>query len=197
MARAYGRGAFSVSLLQKGLSALGRICSQQPRHAFGHSGVHSQTTSSTPAASPPLGPGPYYIKVHQRTQTGSAQGELTVDLTVAEAEIAANIPHFGIPASLITTREGEVPPPQNLEIRNSGQGTLDYQIATDQSWLSVWPDQGSSAGETDTVEITVDPTNLEPGAFEGDDYDHGAATCRRSRRPLPQITRRHGRSRFR
>ena len=127
----------------------------------------NETITITPASSPPLEPEPYFIAVHVRTQGVPVEGTLTADVTVSEEEIAANVPVFGIPASVITTREGETPPPQNLEIRNAGRGTLDYQIATDPSWLSVWPDQGSSAGEKDTVEITVDPTNLEPGAFEG------------------------------
>ena len=126
-----------------------------------------ETITITPASSPPLEPGPYFIAVNARTLGAHVKRTLTADLTVSDEEIAANIPHFGIPASLIMTIEGETPAPQSLEIHNSGQGTLDYQIATDQSWLSVWPDQGSSAGETDTVEITVDPTNLEPGAFDG------------------------------
>ena len=121
----------------------------------------------TPESSPPLGPGPYFIKIHQRTDTGRAQGKLTVDLTVAEAEIAAKVPHFGIPASLITTREGEVPPPQILEVRNAGEGLLNYKIATDQPWLSVSPDQGSAMEETDIIEIRTDPMAMEPGAFEG------------------------------
>ena len=126
-----------------------------------------ETISITPASSHPLEPGLYFIAVHVRTQGVSVQGSLTAEVTAAESVISANIPHFGIPASVITTREGEAPAPQVLEIRNSGRGTLDYEIATDQPWLSVWPDQGSSVGETDTVEIIVDPTNLEPVAYEG------------------------------
>ena len=127
----------------------------------------NETITITPASSPPLRPGPYFIAVHVRTQGVHVKRKLTADVTVSEEEIAAKVPAFGIPASLITTWEGETPPPQNLEIRNSGQGTLDYQIATDPSWLSVWPDQGSSAGETDIIEIRADPMAMEPGAFEG------------------------------
>ena len=126
-----------------------------------------ETITITPASNPPLEPGPYFIAVHVRTQGVRVNRTLTADVTVSEEEIAAKAPHFGIPASLITTQEGETPAPQSLEIRNSGRGTLDYEITTDQPWLSVWPDQGSSAGETDTVEITVDPSNLEPGTYEG------------------------------
>ncbi|MDE0435497.1 MAG: M12 family metallopeptidase [Bryobacterales bacterium] len=126
-----------------------------------------ETITITPASSRPLEPGQYFIAVHARKQGLSVQGSLTAEMTVSESVIAAKIPHFDIPVSLITTMEGETPPPQILEIRNSGRGTLDYQISTDQPWLSVWPDQGSSAGETETVEITVDPANIEPGAYEG------------------------------
>ena len=122
----------------------------------------------TPESSPPLEPGPYFIAINVRTAGVRVKGTLTAEVNVSESAISANVPHFGFPASLLTkTVKGENPPPQDLEIRNSGGGTLDYQITTDQSWLSVSPDQGSSMGETDTVEIAVDPANLEPGAFEG------------------------------
>ena len=144
------------------------------RRIVRYGSAHSSTGTSrdksiviTPESSPPLRPGPYFIKVHQRTDTGRAQGKLRVDLTVAEKEIDANIPHFGIPASLITTRESEVPPLQILEVRNAGEGILNYQIATDQPWLSVSPDQGSAMEETDIIEIRADPMAMEPGAFEG------------------------------
>ena len=127
-----------------------------------------ETISITPASSSPLEPGPYFIAVHVRTQGVPVTGTLTADVTVSEEEITANVPAYSIPASVITTIEGETPAPQSLEVRNSGRGTLNYQIATDQSWLSVRPDQGSSAGETDTVEITVNPSNLGPGVFDGE-----------------------------
>ncbi|MCY4588730.1 MAG: hypothetical protein OXB98_22125, partial [Bryobacterales bacterium] len=88
------------------------------RRIVRYGSAHSSTGTSgdksiviTPESSPPLQAGPYFIKVHHRTYTGQAEGTLWGDLTVAEAEIAAKAPHFGIPASLITTREGEVPPP--------------------------------------------------------------------------------------
>ena len=140
------------------------------RYGSAHSSTGTSRDKSiviTPESTPPLRPGAYFIKIHQRTYTGPAQGTLWGDLTVAEAEIAANVPHFGIPASQITTREGEAAPPQILEVRNAGEGMLNYQIATDQPWLSVSTDQGSAMEETDAVEIRADTTAMEPGAFEG------------------------------
>ena len=127
----------------------------------------NKSITITPESSPPLEPGLYFIAVNART-AGRVKGTLTAEVNVSESAISAHVPHFGFPASLFTkTVKHENPPPQALEIRNSGGGTLDYQITTDQSWLSVSPDQGSSTGETDTILIIVDPVNLGPGAFEG------------------------------
>ena len=140
------------------------------RHVSAHSSTGTSRDKSiviTPESSPPLRPGPYFIKVDHRTHTGRTQGQLRVDVTVAEAEIAAKAPHFGSPASLITTREGEAAPVQILEVRNAGEGILNYKIATDQPWLSVSPDQGTAMEETDVIEIRADATAMEPGTFEG------------------------------
>ena len=128
----------------------------------------NKSITITPESSPPLEPGPYFIAINVRTAGVRVKGTLTAEVNVPEPAISATVPVFGFPASLFTkTVKGETPPPQELEIRNSGEGTLDYRITTDQSWLSVSPDHGSSVGETDTVKIAVDPANLEPGAFEG------------------------------
>ena len=127
----------------------------------------NETISITKASSPPLQPGPYFIAVHVRTKGVRVRRILTAEVTVPESEIAVKAPAFGIPAHVITTREGEAAPPQILEVHNSGRGRLDYEIATDQPWLSVSPDQGSATDETDIIEIRADPTAMEPGAFEG------------------------------
>ena len=128
----------------------------------------NESITITPESSPPLEPGPYFIAINVRTAGVRVKETLTAEVNVSEPAISATVPVFGFPASLFTkTVKGETPPPQELEIRNSGEGTLDYRITTDQYWLSVSPGHGSSVGETDTVKIAVDPANLEPGAFEG------------------------------
>ena len=128
----------------------------------------NKSITITPESSLPLEPGPYFIVINAHTSGVYAKGTLTAEVNISESAISANVPHFGFPASLFTkTVKDENPPPQALEIRNSLRGTLDYQITTDQSWLFVSPDKGSSTGETDTVQIAVDPANLKPGAFEG------------------------------
>ena len=59
------------------------------------------------------------------------------------------------------------PPPQTFDIRNSGDGTLNYQIASDQPWLSASPNQGSSTGEAATIQVSINSESLEEGTFHG------------------------------
>jgi len=59
------------------------------------------------------------------------------------------------------------PPPQTFDIRNSGDGTLNYQITTDQPWLFTFPNQGSSTGEADRIEVSVNSERLAESTFRG------------------------------
>ena len=45
--------------------------------------------------------------------------------------------------------------PREFEIWNSGSGTLEYQLSSDASWLTVTPTTGSSAGKHRTVRVDV------------------------------------------
>jgi len=47
------------------------------------------------------------------------------------------------------------PLPQVLRIRNSSSGTLNYQVAKSTDWLSVTPTSGSSAGEWDSISVSI------------------------------------------
>ena len=75
--------------------------------------------------------------------------------------------HVTYPGTIFTAPQGSNPPPQTLEIRNAGAGTLNYRISTDQPWLSVSPAAGSSDGETDTLQIRVQSAGLRQASFEG------------------------------
>jgi hypothetical protein len=54
---------------------------------------------------------------------------------------------------------------QILAIRNSGDGTLNWQISEDCEWLSAEPNSGSSAGETDYVTLSVNLGDLGEGGY--------------------------------
>ena len=104
----------------------------------------AQSIVITPDSSPPLQEGLYFINV--RGSEFPPLGEITASVTVPDAKIEANVPHFDYPVSLIVTRVGEGAGTQILGIRNSGRGILNYQIATDQPWLSVYPQPGIRDG---------------------------------------------------
>ena len=125
----------------------------------------AQSIVITPDSSPPLQEGLYFINV--RGSEFPLLGKITASVTVPDAKIEANVPHFDYPVSLIVTRVGEGAGTQILEVRNSGKGTLNYRLSTDQPWLSVYPNQGSVMDETDTLEIHANPGGMEVGAFEG------------------------------
>ena len=143
-----------------------RIVGYESQYSFELSD-RSQSIMITPYSDPSLKPGVYFIIVHDLANGGRIGGRITAEVTASNSEIAVNVPGFRFPASLITTQEGESLAPQMLEIRNAGRGILNYQIATDQPWLSVYPNQGSVMDETDTLEIHANPGGMEVGAFEG------------------------------
>jgi len=55
---------------------------------------------------------------------------------------------------------------QVFTVRNSGGGSLDWQITEDCGWLWVVPASGSSTGEEDMVTVHVDVTGLAEGVYQ-------------------------------
>jgi hypothetical protein len=63
-------------------------------------------------------------------------------------------------------QQGEPTDSQNLTVRNSGPGTLNYQISTNQDWLTVTPTSGTC--ENDWIDHWIDiDTNIEEGVHNG------------------------------
>ncbi len=56
---------------------------------------------------------------------------------------------------------------KTFRVRNSGGGTLDYQISDDRPWMSVSPESGSSTGEWDEITTEVDTSGLSGGDYSG------------------------------
>ena len=55
----------------------------------------------------------------------------------------------------------------SFNIKNSGENTLNWNITSDESWLSVNPSYGSTTTEIDSVTITVDRSGLSEGKYYG------------------------------
>jgi len=62
--------------------------------------------------------------------------------------------------------QGEIAGTQSLKVRNSGPGTLNYQITTDEDWITVTPTSGTCGNDWVNHWVDVD-TNLEEGTHTG------------------------------
>ena len=125
----------------------------------------NETITVTPESNPPLQAGTYFIALVVWTPGVAVEGTLTAQLDappIPVPEISLSTPAF-----TFTAEQGMNPAPQTFDIRNSGDGTLNYQIVADQPWLSASPNQGSSSGEAETIQVSVNSESLEEGTVHG------------------------------
>ncbi len=66
--------------------------------------------------------------------------------------------------SFVAEEDGTNPAPQFVEVRNAGGGDMSWQAEPSQQWITLSPDSGSSAGETDAIEVQIDIGQLSPGS---------------------------------
>ncbi len=64
--------------------------------------------------------------------------------------------------------DGDDPDGKSFQIWNSGDGRLYYTISTEEDWLFVSPESGTSSGEKDTIDVEVDISRLNKGTFTGE-----------------------------
>jgi predicted secreted protein len=89
-------------------------------------------------------------------------GDSDVDVPVYDKPlICCNPKSFNFSA----TEGGSNPADQTLEISNSGVDTIDWTLGDDAEWLSEDPTSGSSTGELDTVDVSVDITGMSDGDY--------------------------------
>ena len=63
---------------------------------------------------------------------------------------------------------GSNPPAQTIQVRNSGQGTLNYTLTEDAGWLNVNPTSGTSTGNEVAHSLAVDIAGLPTGTYTTD-----------------------------
>ena len=126
------------------------------------SGTAPATLSVTPSIAG-LAPGTYTtpITVQAPGAAGSPQ-TIDVTLTVGPATPALSV----APASLsfAATQGGANPPPQPVNVTNSGGGTLSFTAADDRSWLNVTPASGTAPA---APSVSVDIAGLAAGTHTG------------------------------
>jgi hypothetical protein len=61
------------------------------------------------------------------------------------------------------------PPEQQIQLGNGGDGgsTLTWWTHSDSDWLAVSPASGTTTGEVDTLTVTVDTSDMDPGTYSG------------------------------
>ncbi|GEM_PF-818739 len=70
------------------------------------------------------------------------------------------------PTSLTpSTWQGSSPAADSVTIQNTGEGTLEYTITDNASWLSCTPTSGTSTGEADTITVNYSTASLTPGTY--------------------------------
>jgi uncharacterized protein (TIGR03437 family) len=88
------------------------------------------------------------------TLTGTAGAAPTIAVSVTSLAFSANM--------------GAAPAPQTFTIRNSGAGSLNYQITATQRWINVAPESGASTGAANTVTVSLSTADLGAGTHDGD-----------------------------
>ena len=112
-----------------------------------------------------LSPGTYR-GVITVTAPGARSSPQTVSVTLT---VEKKPPLLSVsPASLqfSAVEGGANPPAQKLVVKNAGQGEMDWRAAGDAAWLKLSPAEGTSAGEDDTVEVSMDISGLLAGSYD-------------------------------
>ncbi len=89
-------------------------------------------------------------------------GDSEVEVPVAATPLICCSPKS---FSFNATEGGSNPANQTLEISNSGVDTISWTLSDNATWLSENPTSGSSAGENDTVAVSVDITGMSAGDY--------------------------------
>ncbi|MCK5213547.1 MAG: BACON domain-containing protein, partial [Dehalococcoidia bacterium] len=91
---------------------------------------------------------------------------VTVTLDVDEASTGAEIVFVPDSFEFDAEENGSDPDDQILELWNAGPDSLDWEVESDEDWLDVSPDSGTSSGEHDGVTLSVDIDDLDEGDYE-------------------------------
>ncbi len=97
-----------------------------------------------------------------------ARANVTVTLAGQAAAAATAAVAVSVTSLAFSANTGATPATQTFTVRNSGAGTLNYQITASQPWLSVSPSTGSSAGAANTVTAAVNTAGLGAGTHDGE-----------------------------
>ncbi len=107
--------------------------------------------------------GTYLGNINLISNGGIAVVGVTLVIRPAEPRLTVNTNRLRFAA----TQGSPDPPPQNISITNSGDSLLRWRVSSDQAWLSVFPDTGSTLQERDQIVVRVATTSLRAGTYSG------------------------------
>jgi len=102
-------------------------------------------------------------------------------ITIANPAISYTPSNF----TFVATRGDANPQTQTLQIRNSGGGTLSWNVTDNQSWLRLTPTFGSSTGEFDNVSVIVENFSALPSGAHSATITITASGASNSPQPVP------------
>ena len=99
------------------------------------------------------------------TAAGASNSPRTVPVSLHISSAAPEISFKPGRLSFTAVKGGPTHAVETLEIWNSGVDTLDWSLSDDAAWLSEDPTSGSSIGEHDTVDVSVDIAGMSVGDY--------------------------------
>ncbi len=112
-------------------------------------------------------PGTYHAHISV-TASNASNSPQTIDVTLTVHE-NQQTPLIELSTNSISVScdEGENALPVTFTVRNGGTGTLSYTVSDNKTWMSCSPSSGTSTGESDTITVNFDTSNLSPGNYTG------------------------------
>ncbi|MBC8551242.1 MAG: DNRLRE domain-containing protein [Candidatus Marinimicrobia bacterium] len=105
-----------------------------------------------------LDPGDYSGTVTVETLNGMEE-EISVTMTVALMPILSVTP--------LELNFGGLTEQMTFSITNTGTGTLSWNTTASETWISAFPQEGTTTNETDEVYVNVERSWLSPGEYSG------------------------------
>jgi hypothetical protein len=79
----------------------------------------------------------------------------------------AAIGRFPTTLAFRATEGGDGPLARTFHVWNDGDGTMQYTVTDNKTWLYVSPSSGNSSGERDTITVEVDTDGMDAGEHQG------------------------------